>query len=115
MRHFPIMSLLAIAIALATSAQAEEVELQPIVISKGKPSDPTAATLAEKRVEFAQIPGGASVVDAETYKSGRSSTLQDALGLTPGVFVQPRFGAEEARLSIRGSGRSAPSMAAACC
>lgn len=44
------------------------------------------------------------MVDAETYKTGRSSTLQDALGLATGVFVQPRFGAEEARISIRGSG-----------
>ncbi|WP_201485347.1 TonB-dependent receptor family protein [Pseudomonas sp. OF001] len=109
MRHYPIPSLLALAIALASTAHAEEtrpeeVELQPIVISKGRKTDPTAPTLTEKRVEFAQIPGGATVVDAETYKSGRSSTLQDALGLAPGVFVQPRFGAEEARLSIRGSG-----------
>ncbi|MCC6073626.1 TonB-dependent receptor family protein [Pseudomonas sp. GCM10022188] len=109
MRHLPIPSLLALAIALASTAHAEEarpevVELQPIVVSKGQPSDPTAPTLAEKRAEFAQIPGAAAVVDAETYKSGRSSTLQDALGLAPGVFVQPRFGAEEARLSIRGSG-----------
>jgi iron complex outermembrane receptor protein len=32
------------------------------------------------------------------------STLKDALEFAPGVLVQPRFGAEEARLSIRGSG-----------
>nr|WP_245399815.1 TonB-dependent receptor [Atopomonas sediminilitoris] len=45
------------------------------------------------------------MVDAErTYKQGRSSTLQDSLGLATGVFVQPRFGSEESRLSIRGSG-----------
>lgn len=106
MRHFPLPSLLAIAVAvaLAAPAHAEELELQPILISKGRPADPTAPTQAEKRAEFARIPGAAAVVDAETYKSGRSSTLQDALGLAPGVFVQPRFGAEEARLSIRGSG-----------
>jgi iron complex outermembrane receptor protein len=54
--------------------------------------------------EIEQIPGGADLVDAETYKRGRASTLQDALGYSPGIFVQPRFGAEEARLSIRGSG-----------
>ena len=104
MRHLSLPGLLAVGIGLATSAHAEELELQPIVISKGQPGDPTAPTLWEKRAELAQTPGGASVVDAETYKSGRSSTLQDALGLAPGVLVQPRFGAEEARLSIRGSG-----------
>ncbi|HYQ38471.1 MAG TPA: TonB-dependent receptor plug domain-containing protein, partial [Pseudomonas sp.] len=104
MRHLPVLSLLALGIAPAATAHAEDLELQPIVVSQDRPTDPTAPTLAEKRAELAKIPGGASVVDAETYKSGRSSTLQDALGLAPGVLVQPRFGAEEARLSIRGSG-----------
>lgn len=54
--------------------------------------------------ELARVPGGTGFVDAETYQRGRVSTLADALGFTPGVFVQSRFGAEEARLSIRGSG-----------
>ena len=48
--------------------------------------------------------GGANIVDAESYKTGRATTLQDAIGWSPGVFVQPRFGSEESRLSIRGSG-----------
>jgi iron complex outermembrane receptor protein len=52
----------------------------------------------------ADVPGGADVVDAEIYERGRVTTLKDALDFAPGVFVQPRFGAEEARLSIRGSG-----------
>jgi iron complex outermembrane receptor protein len=58
--------------------------------------------LARDRIE--QTPGGAGVVDAEAYMQGRVSTLADALGNATGVFVQPRFGAEEARVSIRGSG-----------
>jgi len=49
-------------------------------------------------------PGGVDLIDAETYKSGRASTFQDMLGWSPGVFIQPRFGSEESRLSIRGSG-----------
>ena len=109
MRHLPAISLLALSIGpawlgLAAAVQAEPVQLQDSTVLGAHLSDPTAPTLADKRAAFALIPGGASVVDAETYKSGRSSTLQDALGLAPGVFVQPRFGAEEARLSIRGSG-----------
>lgn len=48
--------------------------------------------------------GGANIIDAESYKTGRATTLQDAIGWSPGVFVQPRYGSEESRLSIRGSG-----------
>ena len=51
-----------------------------------------------------QTPGGVTVIDSDTYKRGRATTLKDALDYAPGVFVQPRFGAEEARISIRGSG-----------
>ncbi len=63
-----------------------------------------APSLARSRSELGKVAGGAAVVDAETYKNGRVGNLADALGLTAGVFVQPRFGSEEARLSIRGSG-----------
>jgi iron complex outermembrane receptor protein len=48
--------------------------------------------------------GGTAVVDGESYRDRRAGTLVDALGFAPGVFVQPRFGADEARVSIRGSG-----------
>lgn len=57
-----------------------------------------------RRQELAAVPGGASLIDLEEVKRGRASTLKDALDFAPGVFVQPRFGSEEARLSIRGSG-----------
>lgn len=97
-----------ISLAICSAAHADEaatqLQLPDQTISASRQSDPTAPTLQEKRAAFAAIPGGASVIDAETYKTGRSSTLQDALGLATGVFVQPRFGAEEARISIRGSG-----------
>lgn len=100
-----IPSLLTLSLGLAHSAQASELlQLEATQIEGRQITDPTAPTQAEKQAELALIPGGASVVDAEQYKKGRSSTLQDALGLATGVFIQPRFGAEEARLSIRGSG-----------
>ncbi|APU31783.1 ligand-gated channel protein [Ectopseudomonas alcaliphila JAB1] len=101
MRHPFLFGLLALSCGLA---QADHVQLPDDTVTGQQRPDPTAPTIEEKRAEFAHIPGGASLVDAETYKSGRSSTLQDALGLATGVFIQPRFGAEEARLSIRGSG-----------
>ncbi|WP_415756324.1 TonB-dependent receptor family protein [Pseudomonas sp. LT1P18] len=103
MNRTPFLSL-ALSLGLIPCAQADHVELGETQIKGEYRSDPTAPSIAEKRADFSHIPGGASVVDAETYKTGRSSTLQDALGLATGVFIQPRFGAEEARLSIRGSG-----------
>lgn len=68
--------------------------------------EPSLTVLSLKGAEDAiyRTPGGVSVVDSEDYKKGRSSTLQDVLGYTAGVYIQPRFGAEESRLSIRGSG-----------
>lgn len=70
--------------------------------NKGKASLVSGKESAAENL--AQVAGGTSLVDSESYKSGRAATLQDALGYVPGVFVQPRFGSDEARLSIRGSG-----------
>lgn len=79
---------------------------KPLLIKNGKYQvDPTRPSKNAVRAKQAHIPGGATLVDAErTYKQGRASTLQDSLGMATGVFVQPRFGSEESRLSIRGSG-----------
>ncbi|HKV13144.1 MAG TPA: TonB-dependent receptor [Thermoanaerobaculia bacterium] len=54
--------------------------------------------------ELEEVPGGTNLIDAEEVARGRASTLKDALDFAPGVFVQPRYGSEESRLSIRGSG-----------
>ena len=51
-----------------------------------------------------KIAGGANVIDSKSYTEGRVSNLKDVLGYSPGVYIQPRFGSDEARLSIRGSG-----------
>lgn len=92
----------------STWAQAENkkepVQLETIEVVAPGQGSLTVPTLVEAQHEMRKIPGGANVIDSETYANGRGSTLQDALGYSPGVFVQSRFGAEEARLSIRGSG-----------
>jgi iron complex outermembrane receptor protein len=77
--------------------------LPPVIVTADSPSL-TVPTI--EQVEEAQklTAGAVNVVDAEEYKTGRAITLKDALDYSPGVFVQPRFGAEEARISIRGSG-----------
>jgi iron complex outermembrane receptor protein len=70
----------------------------------GKTAPNTTETLDQARARLDERAGGTGVVDGERYREGRVSTLSDALGYATGVFIQPRFGAEEARLSIRGSG-----------
>lgn len=81
--------------------------LPPIVVQGSRRRDASTLTqpdLPSARRQMARVPGGAAVVDAESYAGARVSTLADALGWATGVFIQPRFGAEEARVSIRGSG-----------
>jgi iron complex outermembrane receptor protein len=80
------------------------VESMPETIVYGKGISLTVPSIESLRTELKSIPGGVDVIDAETYKRGKAATLKDVLDYSPGVFVQPRFGAEEARISIRGSG-----------
>lgn len=57
---------------------------------------------AERRL--ATVAGGTDFVAADDYAAGRAADLTDVLRWSPGVIAQSRFGAEEARISIRGSG-----------
>jgi len=63
-----------------------------------------SVTPAEAEATLEKTPGGVTVVDAETYRTGRAGSMEDTLKLATGVFIQSRFGADEARVSIRGSG-----------
>ncbi|HEY0947341.1 MAG TPA: TonB-dependent receptor [Opitutaceae bacterium] len=64
----------------------------------------TSPVLDAARADLASTPGGVDVVDAEQFLRGRASTVADTFAFSAGVFAQPRFGSDEARLSIRGSG-----------
>ena len=75
-----------------------------VVTANSEGESLTVPTLDQARAELNTQPGGTAVIDADEFKRGRSTTLKDALDFAPGVFVQPRFGAEESRISIRGSG-----------
>jgi len=93
-------ALLLFAVPAAADTRVDEVE----VIGNPSERSSTIADIDSARRELGRIAGGASIVDAESFRLGRVNTLQDVLGFTPGVLVQPRFGSEESRLSIRGSG-----------
>ncbi len=93
-----------IALALVASAQADHIDEQVTVRGARIVESLTVPALETARANLALTAGGAGVVDPETYKTGRVGHVADALGFAAGVFVQPRFGSDEARLSIRGSG-----------
>lgn len=102
----PLLTSVALAQAPIPAKPRTTNELDEIVVTSTKeyPSL-TVPSLEAKKEQLTQtIPGGVGVVDAEDYKKGRASTLKDALDFAPGVLVQSRFGAEESRLSVRGSG-----------
>lgn len=96
--------LFAILLPAMTPILSHGVESMPETVVYGKGISLTVPAIESLRTELKSIPGGVDVIDAETYKRGKATTLKDVLDYSPGVFVQPRFGAEEARISIRGSG-----------
>lgn len=108
-----VAAVIAAVIAAAPHAGAQapaetRADLPPItVVGEARDLDSpslTVPSIAETERRMQSIPGGVSLIDAEDYRRGRATTLKDALEFAPGVFVQPRFGSEEARLSVRGSG-----------
>lgn len=81
-----------------------EPELLDELLLEAASTTTTLASVDESREQLALTPGAVEVIDAERFLKGRASTLSDTLALSPGVFAQPRFGSDEARISIRGSG-----------
>jgi iron complex outermembrane recepter protein len=94
---------LACACACTWTAQAQSM---PTVEVVGKADSLTQVSIDSAQERVKTIPGGASVVDLDLVREGRQSNWSDSLGLAPGVFIQDRFGSEEARISIRGSALS---------
>jgi iron complex outermembrane receptor protein len=106
LRLRPVAAALALAAGSAAHGQTADRphRLEPVVVEAAPERSLTVPSINRAEEEIRRIPGGASVVDPKTFETGRASTLSDALGLATGVFVQPRFGADEARIAIRGSG-----------
>lgn len=94
------------ALAACFAAHADET-LEAVVVTGTRDADGPTITQPNLRVakeRISRTPGGVHVVDTEAIEKGRVSTQADTFRYAPGVYAQPRFGAEEARLSIRGSG-----------
>ncbi|MFQ3670274.1 MAG: TonB-dependent receptor [Verrucomicrobiia bacterium] len=77
----------------------------PVVVVRSTPETSlTVASPDQALRTLRDVAGATNFIAADEFRQGRASTLRDVLDFQPGVIVQPRFGAEEARLSIRGSG-----------
>jgi iron complex outermembrane receptor protein len=94
-----LFTILSSSIALAAPETLDET----IVKANTSPTL-TQPTLEQDRLDLAKIPGGTETIDAERFLTGRTSTFADTFALSPGVVAQSRFGSDEARISIRGSG-----------
>lgn len=77
--------------------------LDPLVVDASSPIS-TVPSLQQSRERLGEVAGGTNLVDPESYLTGRASTVADTFAYEPGVVAQSRFGSDEARLSIRGSG-----------
>lgn len=100
---------LALVPALADEGRAEDtvaqLQVPPITVTAPAASL-TVPTATEAREQIDKTPGGVEVVPAERYLDGRATTLKDMLDYTPGVWVQSKYGQEDSKLVIRGSGLS---------
>lgn len=97
--------LLAAFAQMSNAAYADHIVLEPIdVEGKQLVRSTTQPNIKKAKEEINKTAGGVTVVDMEVVREGRVSNFTDTLGLAAGVLAQSRFGAEETRLSIRGSG-----------
>lgn len=74
------------------------------VVDKKVKTSLTQPNIEQAAQEINKTAGGVNIIDAEKLREGRMSNFNDTLGMATGVLAQSRFGAEETRLSIRGSG-----------
>jgi iron complex outermembrane recepter protein len=56
------------------------------------------------RAEIERVPGGTALLPRKEIQQTLATNLKDVLNFTPGVLAQPRYGSDEAQISIRGSG-----------
>jgi hypothetical protein len=66
----------------------EAPQVLPETVVTAKPDSLTNPSISSLREQVAETVGAGEIIDAETYKRGRSTTLKDALDFAPGVFVQ---------------------------
>lgn len=104
----PYLAALASSALLPQQAQAdhEPQHLEKVeVVEQVSDVSLTNPSAEQAKVELKKVPGATTLIDNEDFVN-RANTggMADILGRTPGVFSQSRFGGQESRISIRGSG-----------
>ncbi len=95
------------AIALLAPDARSQTVTSPITVT-AKPEDEaiTVPNVEEAKKRIEKTAGAVDVVPAAEIRDGRANTVKDILDYVPGVFAQSKYGQEDSRLSIRGSGLS---------
>ena len=86
-------------------AQSQAPSMPPITVTAPTASL-TVPSVKQAEEQINKTPGGVEVVPATRYLDGRATTMKDMLDYTPGVWVQSKYGQEDSKLVIRGSGLS---------
>lgn len=106
--RFPLLlgsgALSAACLLSAQPAREAPVPLARVDVTADRIPSLTAPGFAATAADLAGTPGGVEAFSADRYLRGRASTVEDTFALSPGLIAQSRFGSDEARLSIRGSG-----------
>ncbi|MCC6414450.1 MAG: TonB-dependent receptor [Opitutaceae bacterium] len=92
------------AAALLAQDDAHFVQLERLDVTADRPLPLTVPSVEAAAEALKLTPGGIETIDASRWLRGRASTVDDTFALSPGVIALSRFGSDEARLSIRGSG-----------
>jgi len=84
----------------------QAITLPEIRVDERGPTALTSRPMDEAATELNRVPGGTTLIDAASVRTSSTSNLEQVLSFAPGVYAQNRFGSDENRLSIRGSGIS---------
>lgn len=99
-----LVAVLATLPLVAQAVHNETIHLDEVNVTAAKPISTTQPDIDTAREQINKTAGGVTIVDMDTVREGRVSNYNDTLGMASGVLAQSRFGSEETRLSIRGSG-----------
>ncbi|MBP6505998.1 MAG: TonB-dependent receptor [Opitutaceae bacterium] len=91
-------------LSLAAATDPAPIQLDRLDVTASRPAPLTVPALDAASAELRFTPGGVETIAADRFLRGRASTVDDTFALSPGVIALSRFGSDEARLSIRGSG-----------